>query len=226
MKTLGKKKKKPLVSEPEKTMELPNPVKEQEQQSPIIEPAPSTQEFTAVQAETEKPLYELIRTSSGAYVKACKSLSWFDLHNTHLIVYSMFFIVLSVFAVYYGFFKTDKMLCAFSTVAALFMLYVIIWGPRLFANGMAFDEQRGEGTLVCLFYKDKLVIKSCGDNYTIAYTSIRSLRFIKHYAYIRLKSSKDFPNGIIMEKPADAEAVNVISELIKLSRETIQRAEL
>ncbi|MBQ3195323.1 MAG: hypothetical protein IJB65_02545 [Clostridia bacterium] len=177
--------------------------------------SPSTQEFNAVSEKKEAPVYELVRTSSGAYAKACKKFSWFGLHNTHLIVYTTFFLALSVFAVYYGFFQKDKMLCIFASLAAVFMLYVVACGPRLFASGMAFDEERAEGTLNCLFYTDKLVIECGSNSYTAPYTAVTKLAFFKHFIYIRIKNSKDFPNGIIMEKPVNKETTIGIINLLK-----------
>ncbi len=229
MKTLAKKKKKAASVIPKETeasavpkdatVELPELLPEEKALSNEEEKAPATQEFSAIKEEKEAPLYELVRTSSGGYIKACKKLSWFSAQNTHLVVYTMFFLVLAVFGVYYGFFQQDKMLCIFSFVASAFMLYIIVCGPRLFASGMAFDEERAEGTLSCLFFKGRLEVILGEEKYSIPYTSVTRLRFVKHCVYIRLKNSKEFPNGIIMERPASKDAVKEISELIK-GRET------
>lgn len=224
MKTLAKKKTKATSGLPKKaeasivpndaTVELPELLPEEKALS-NEEKAPATQEFNAVKEEKEAPLYELVRTSSGGYIKACKKLSWFSAQNTHLVVYTMFFLVLAVFGVYYGFFQQDKMLCIFSFAAAAFMLYIVICGPRLFASGMAFDEERAEGTLSCMFFKDKLEVILGEEKYSIPYTSVTRLSFVKHCIYIRVKNSKEFPSGIIMEKPTSKDAVKEISELIK-----------
>ncbi len=201
------------------TVELPELLSEEKTVSNEEVKAPATQEFNAIKEEKDSPLYELVRTSSGGYIRACKKLSWFSAQNTHLVVYTMFFLVLTVFGVYYSFFQKDKMLCTFSFVAAAFMLYIIACGPRLFASGMAFDEERTEGTLSCQFFKERLEVILGEEKYSIPYTSVTRLRFVKHCVYIRLKNSKEFPNGIIMEKPANKDAVKEITKLIN-NRET------
>lgn len=204
----------------DKTVEMPE-ISEVAVVEQIVSEQPQTQEFSVVAEIKEQPLYELVRTSSAGYAKMCKKLCWFGLHNSHLIIYTMFFLVLAVFALYYGFYNLDKTLCIFSALTAAFMLYVISFGPRLFAGGMEFDEKSEEGTVVCAFYADNMCITCGKDTYTVPYTSITKFRYKKHCVYFRLKNIKAFPNGVIMEKPASKEVAESILNLVKQRKNTL-----
>ena len=177
---------------------------------------PATQEFVAVSQKIQEPIAELVRTSSVGYSVACRRFYWFSLHNMHLIVYGMFFLVLAIFSFYYGFYGNDKMLCIFSGITAAFMLYVIVGGPKHFAEGMAFDEEKQEGTLCCKFYQEELLVAIGEEEMKIPYSSVVQLTVARHYIYLRLKNNKTFKSGIVMEKPTSETAVADIEKAIKL----------
>ncbi len=174
-----------------------------------------TQEFNTAEVQSSVPLYELVRTSSAVYAYACKKCNWFSLRNTHLVVYIMFFLVIAVFDVYYGFFNKDITLCIVTSVAALFMLYVIARGPKLFSTGMSFDEEHMEGTLSCSFYKDNMSVKWGSEAHDIPYSSVTEIKFAKHFVYISVKNNKALQNGIVMEKPVEKETADGIMNIVK-----------
>lgn len=205
---LSKKKKNNAVNEEITASEELTAIKE-------TVPEPATQEFVAVSQNRQGPIAELVRTSSVGYSVACRRFYWFSLHNMHLIVYTMFFLVLAIFSFYYGFYGNDKMLCIFSGITAAFMLYVIVGGPKLFAEGMSFDEEKREGTLCCKFYQEELSVTIGEEETKISYSSVVQLTVTRHYIYLRLKNNKTFKSGIVMERPTSDSTVADIEKAIK-----------
>lgn len=165
----------------------------------------------------DEPLFVLSRTSSAAHAESCRKLRWFCLENIHLLVYSIFFIALATFAVYYGFFGEDMMVTLLSAAVALFMLYAALFGHKLFVFGMPFDEERTEGVLECRFYDKDMRVSCAGEDYVLSYTGVERVRLSKHHIYLKLKS-KQFPSGLLLDKPAEKSAIDGIISLIGVSK--------
>lgn len=164
--------------------------------------------------EDDEALFELARTSSAAHASACRKLLWFNLHNTHLIVYCIFAAVLIVFSVYYAFFEKSALLASFSGVGALFMMYVIVRGHDLFVSGMAFDEEKADGVMTCRFYQKEVCVECGNDRRVIEYNSITSMHMSKNCIMLRIKGSKD-ADVLFLEKPSDADNTEELLQLIK-----------
>lgn len=177
----------------------------------------STREFGVVAEQKENDggevLFELSRTSSAAHAESCRRLRWFSTDNMHLIVYATFFVVLSVFAVYYSFFGKEALVAVASAAVALFMLYAALCGHKLFVLGMPFDEERTEGVLECRLCKEDIRITCAGELYVLPYSAVSKARLSKHHIYLKVKS-KQFPSGILLDKPAEQSATDGIIGLI------------
>lgn len=163
----------------------------------------------------EVALFELVRTSSVAHAAACRKLLWFDLHNTHLIVYTLFAIVLLVFSAYYAFFDFTPLVLTFSLIAAVFMIYVVARGHILFTAGMSFDEQRSDGVLKCTFYSEHICVENGGASVKVAYDAISSLHCSKNFILLQFKDIKPFENYVLVEKPVDSAMSDALLRHIK-----------
>lgn len=192
---------------------------------PIVEDAFDTKESPAAdqgvldervydECGGEETIYELIRTSSAAHAASCRRLKWFSLYNVHLVVYIMFFVVLTIFSVYYGVFSQEGALWVVPAIAACFMIYVIARGHSLFTFGMAFDEEKAEGVLACKFCTDKIYVRCTDEESVVPYTAVSGIRCTKHHIYLRVKG-KAFPDGILLEKPGDSVTADGIMSLVK-----------
>lgn len=153
----------------------------------------------------EECVCELIRHPSAECAAEMRRIKWRSFKNTRFVVYSMFFVILIVFAVYYSVTKVYYIATLAGMVGA-FMLYIVLRGERFFVSGMSFDENADENA--------SLSVKFCADNIYVfdgellvvaEYSQVTQFKTTQKYIYLKLKGVKPYADGMLFPKNAVGE---------------------
>lgn len=163
----------------------------------------------------EECVCELTRSPSSECAAAMARIKWRTLKNTRFVVYSMFFVILVVFTVYY-FITKAYYISALTGIVGAFMLYIVLFGESFFADGMSFDEEKEEGAV--------LSVKLCAENVyvfdgktlaVVEYKQITEYKTTARYLYLKFKGVKQYPDGVLLLKEQAApEGLELITKNI------------
>lgn len=155
----------------------------------------------------EKTSFEFSRKASKEVAMAQKKFKWRSLANIRIIVYSSFLVVLLAFAAFYLRFR-EYYVAALSIVAALFMIYVLAFGHRLFISVLDVDDEGKEADVRCKICEKNVYLLINGKYECIPFSGVKSVKKAKKYILLEFKNSALCPNGIMFESSsADIENV-------------------
>lgn len=187
-----------------------------------IVPAGITKTFTKAQnddaslyefAGGEGVIAEFVRAPSEDCAKAMRRIKWRTVKNTRFVVYTMFFVILLVFSVYYAITKTYY-IAALTGMVGAFMLYIVLFGESFFVSAMPFDEKGDKNS--------RFSVKLCENNLyvfdgealsTAEYGQITQFKDTGKCIYLKLRGVKQFADGVILLKTEDN--VEAVEEIIK-----------
>lgn len=155
----------------------------------------------------EEVAFEFKRTASMAFSKAQKRMKWWSISNTRLIVYGAFFLALTVFSVYY-FAISEYVIAAFAALVATFMLYIVLFGYKLFAFSIEEDDNDTGADISCKICNESIYLMVGNGYECIPLSGASAIRSNKKYFLITFKNSKLCPGGVIFElNGADLEGI-------------------
>lgn len=148
----------------------------------------------------ERVISEFVRSPSQACVKAMRRIKWRTVKNTRFVAYTMFFVILLVFTVYYAL-TNAYYIAALTGIVGAFMLYIVLCGEGFFVNAMPFDEKGdNEARLSVKFTENKLYLFDGEALATAEYGQVTQLKDTGKYIYLKLKGVRPYSDGVLLIK--------------------------